>query len=284
LEQEDAMNRLLISLVALVALFITATGCSVEGTGEGDDGDLGGVRAQLMGTIPSGTYAVAASVTISCSTPGGCSGQSSVSASTTTAMPTITFPDLNLGSYTLAVAGAPMDVLIPAYYAGDPAIMTAAMPYCVYTGPMMGMPRTGLVGCSYSGQSPNPVAVGAGTTNTVALNFTFHFSDGLENTLFTGGDVLVTLQANQETVCGESTDPCPANQLCATVDDDTPTDAELACYPVCVASDPTLSAPAIPMSPWPAAVPCLYPNECVWVAGIGGMGGANRGICRPLAP
>ncbi len=282
------MNRLLISLVALVAL--VNVGCSVEGSPGGGDDAVGAIQSNLTGTIASGTYSVVASVMASCATsppsPGGCDGQAPVVAATTAADSTILFPELNLGPYVLSVPGAPIGTLLPACSSTDAACIAAAtMPYCIYTGT-----RTDLVGCSYTGHTPNPIPVLAGTTNTATLNWTFHFSDGDERTLYTSGDLVVTLAITEETVCGVSTDPCGVNELCARISTTSPPppptpipNDELACYPVCYVPAP-LSV-VTTGGPWGTlTIPCPYPNSCVHVAGLGFTGMFNFGLCVPPAP
>ena len=271
------MNRLLISIVALVAL--VNVGCSVEGTAGGGDDAVGSIQSNLTYTTMSGTWDVIATVGVACSTPGGCDGQAPVSVSTGAGPTMITFPALNLGSYDLSVAGASIGELLPACNSTDAACITAAtMPYCIYTGT-----RTELVGCSYEGHTPDPIPVLAGTSSTATLNFTFHFSDGVERTLFTGGDLVVTLAPTDATSCGVSSDPCAMGELCASIDVAMPMSADLACYSVCYVPDPTLTVPAGgPWGPWTS--PCLYPDSCLHVAGLGGTGMFMLGLCIPFGP
>jgi hypothetical protein len=274
-EEDDEMKSPYIFLVALVALFVYV-GCSVEGTPSGGDDAVGAVQSTLTSTIPSGTFDVIGGVTLTCASPGGCDGQTSVTATTVAGDTEILFPGMNLGSYVLTVDGAPLDTLIPAIYGPAsmmmPSTPPAMGPYCVYHGT-----RAQLVGCSFTSYTPYPIPVLANATQTVTVVFTLHFSDGVEVPLFTQGTVRVILQGMGETVCGESTDPCGAGELCATVDDTTPTNAEMSCWPVCMVDDPSGSAP--PDGPWPAASPCPY--TCVHVAGMSGTGAAGRGICVP---
>lgn len=247
------MRSFIFNIVALVALFITAIGCSVEGSPGGGDDAVGSVSSNLTWTGADGTpgtaiYAFVGTVQLTCDDSAYCDTE--VRAMSTTAMDSsITFEDVPLGPYSVSIWDAPTGPtdLIPGWNITlSGPVPPMPTPYCTYAGD-----RIDFLGCRLYDVDPDPVPVRANTNTDVLLSFRFYFADGTEWDAFSMGRVTVSFAATSHTSCGDTLEDCTmSGRVCASIDG-----GDDQCYAPCVLSNSMIGGGPVP--PFlPAAVPC----------------------------